>query len=243
MQDPNEDTEWNDVLRAKGILPPKEKGITEENVVQIIDDVIKNRLDQEDNKDSKPIEDMTLDELEEMEDDADERILLEYRQKRLAEMKFAQSRAVYGTVKEISAVDYVSEVNKAGKDVWVVLHLYKSGIPLCSLVNQYIIELARKFPATKFLKSVSTTCIPNYPDKNLPTIFVYYEDNLKGQIIGPYDMGGMNLTMDELEWKLSEIGAVKTELEENPWKQREIRDVMTISVRDNYRDAEDSDDD
>jgi hypothetical protein len=46
-----------------------------------------------------------------------------------------------------------------------------------------------------------------------------------------------------LEWKLSEIGAVKTELEENPWKQREIRDVMTISVRDNYRDAEDSDDD
>jgi hypothetical protein len=79
MQDPNEDTEWNDVLRAKGILPPKEKGITEENVVQIIDDVIKNRLDQEDNKDSKPIEDMTLDELEEMEDDADERILLEYR--------------------------------------------------------------------------------------------------------------------------------------------------------------------
>jgi hypothetical protein len=42
-------------------------------------------------------------------------------------MKFAQSRAVYGTVKEISAVDYVSEVNKAGKDVWVVLHLYKSG--------------------------------------------------------------------------------------------------------------------
>ena len=23
MQDPNADTEWNDVLRAKGILPPK----------------------------------------------------------------------------------------------------------------------------------------------------------------------------------------------------------------------------
>lgn len=23
MQDPNADTEWNDILRAKGILPPK----------------------------------------------------------------------------------------------------------------------------------------------------------------------------------------------------------------------------
>ena len=27
MQDPNEDTEWNDILRAKGILPPKEKKV------------------------------------------------------------------------------------------------------------------------------------------------------------------------------------------------------------------------
>lgn len=24
LQDPNEDTEWNDILRKKGILPPKE---------------------------------------------------------------------------------------------------------------------------------------------------------------------------------------------------------------------------
>lgn len=25
FQDPNEDTEWNDILRKKGILPPKEE--------------------------------------------------------------------------------------------------------------------------------------------------------------------------------------------------------------------------
>eukprot|EP00039_Didymoeca_costata_P003329 m.66879 g.66879 ORF g.66879 m.66879 type:complete len:65 (-) comp11844_c0_seq2:28-222(-) len=25
MQDPNEDTEWNDILRQKGIIPEKEK--------------------------------------------------------------------------------------------------------------------------------------------------------------------------------------------------------------------------
>ena len=31
MQDPNEDTEWNDVLRAKGILPPKEKKVNRED--------------------------------------------------------------------------------------------------------------------------------------------------------------------------------------------------------------------
>ena len=44
-------------------------------------------------------------------------------------MKAMQLKAKYGEVKEISAVDYVDEVNKAGDDVWVVLHLYQQGYP------------------------------------------------------------------------------------------------------------------
>ena len=69
-------------------------------------------------------------------------------------------------------------------------------IPLCALISQHITSLASKFPATKFLKSVSTSCIPNYPDKNLPTIFVYFEGDMKGQIVGPFEFGGMNLTKE-----------------------------------------------
>ena len=53
-----------------------------------------------------------------------------YRQKRMAEIMAAQQKALFGTVREISAIDYVDEVNKAGDGVWVVLHLYKSGYPL-----------------------------------------------------------------------------------------------------------------
>jgi hypothetical protein len=44
MQDPNEDTEWNDVLRAKGILPPKEKkDITEEDIVNMLEQTIQQK--------------------------------------------------------------------------------------------------------------------------------------------------------------------------------------------------------
>ena len=47
----------------------------------------------------------------------------------------------------------------------------------------------------------------------------------------------------ELEWKLSEIGAVKTDLESDPRKKKErVKDVMTMSVRGQYRDPDDSDD-
>ena len=45
MQNPNEDTEWNDVLRAKGILPPKPKEaeINEDDLVQMLEDTIKQK--------------------------------------------------------------------------------------------------------------------------------------------------------------------------------------------------------
>ena len=42
MQNPNEDTEWNDVLRAKGIIPekPKEKEISEDDVIAMMEKTI-----------------------------------------------------------------------------------------------------------------------------------------------------------------------------------------------------------
>ena len=46
MQDPNEDTEWNDVLRAKGIIPekPKEKkDITEDDIVQMLEATVQKK--------------------------------------------------------------------------------------------------------------------------------------------------------------------------------------------------------
>ncbi|TRZ02335.1 hypothetical protein DNTS_018994 [Danionella cerebrum] len=222
FQDPNADTEWNDILRKKGILPPKEKEPEEDEEDQI----------HQQQSVVKSYETMTLEELEENEDEfseEDEAAMESYRQKRLAEWKAQQMKCVFGEVNEISGQDYVQEVNKAGEGIWVVLHLYKPGIPLCTLINQHLCLLARKFPQTKFLKSISTTCIPNYPDRNLPTLFIYHEGEMRGQFIGPLVFGGMNLTCDELEWRLSETGAFKTDLEENPRKQ--IQDQMMSSIR------------
>lgn len=71
-----------------------------------------------------------------------------------------------------------------------------SRIPLCSLINQHLSGLARKFPDVKFVKAISTTCIPNYPDRNLPTVFVYLDGDIKAQFIGPLVFSGMNLTRD-----------------------------------------------
>ena len=76
--------------------------------------------------------------------------------------------------------------------------------------------MAEKHPATKFVQSAAHNCIPNYPDKNLPTIFIYHEDDLKTQFIGPNIFGGERMTGDDVEWGLSRCGAVQTKLESDP---------------------------
>ena len=52
MQDQNEDTEWNDILRAKGIIPekPKENEITEDEIMAIMDKAIKDKSGGKPNK-------------------------------------------------------------------------------------------------------------------------------------------------------------------------------------------------
>jgi len=233
MQNPNEDTEWNDVLRAKGILPPKPKEaeINEDDLVQMLEDTIKQKCKRLLNTISflvKDMADMDLDELDELEDEEEERILLQMRNQRIAEMKALQAKSQFGTVREITAVDYVQEVNKAGDDIFVVLHLYRQGVPLCSLINEYMNRLAPRFPCTKFIKAISTTCIPNYPDKNLPTIFVYHEGAMKSQIIGPEQMRGMNLTEKEFEFMLGKSGAIETDVKEDP--KPKVKDFMMSSL-------------
>ncbi|ERL90690.1 hypothetical protein D910_08037 [Dendroctonus ponderosae] len=235
MQNPNEDTEWNDILRAKGIIPPKEKEILEEQIVSMLEETIEKKT-----QDGKKIEDLDLDELDELEDSEDEAVLLEYRQKRIAEMKALMEKSKFGYVGEISAQDYVNEVNRAGEGIWVVLHLYKQGIPLCALINEHMRNLAPRFPTVKFLKSISTTCIPNYPDRNLPTLFVYFEGDLKSKVVGPVEFRGPNLTLNgkllrrlqhehnsgflEFEYLLGKAGAIETSIKEDP--RPRIRDKM-----------------
>lgn len=81
MQNPNEDTEWNDALRRHGILPQKEGEVTEDQLINMVEETVQRKT--AGIKVVKPYEDMTLDELEELEDEEDERVLLQYRYENL----------------------------------------------------------------------------------------------------------------------------------------------------------------
>ncbi|KAK4818394.1 hypothetical protein QYF61_012315 [Mycteria americana] len=101
--------------------------------------------------------------------------------------------------------------------------------PMCLLVNEHLSLLARKFPEVKFLKATVNSCIQNYYDRYLPTILVYKTGEIKGRFIGVAECGGIYLKVEELEWKLAEVGAIETDLEENP--KKDITSMVALSVQ------------
>ncbi|GMQ09990.1 hypothetical protein CsSME_00053178 [Camellia sinensis var. sinensis] len=109
--------------------------------------------------------------------------------KRLGELRQAAKVQRYGSVVPISGSDFVREVSQAPPDVWVVVILYKDGYPECGLLLQCLEQLATKYPATKFVKIISTDCILNYPDCNLPTLLVYNNSAVKANYVGLHNFG------------------------------------------------------
>ncbi|KAI8032393.1 hypothetical protein LOK49_LG01G01040 [Camellia lanceoleosa] len=89
------------------------------------------------------------------------------RKKRLGELRQAAKVQRYGSMVPISGSDFVREVSQAPPDVW----------------------LATKYPTTKFVKIISTDCIPNYPDCNLSTLLVYNNGAVKANYVGLHNFG------------------------------------------------------
>ncbi|KAJ2493736.1 phosducin [Coemansia sp. RSA 2050] len=198
--DPEEDTEWNDILRKHGILPQQIK-ITQND---IYDSAVAKAQEEE----SERLGKLDLDELAELEDEEDDQVLEQYRQQRLAEIKAKADKERFGELRYISEPDYKREVTEASKDSWIVVHLFRDSIPECKLMNKFLGELAQQYRATKFVKIISVECIHNYPDSNLPTLLVYGKGDMRGQLVRLDRFGGMRSKRKDIEGYLKGLGAV-----------------------------------
>lgn len=61
-------------------------------------------------------------------------------------------------------------------------------------MNRCLAELALQFKATKFVRIVSDQCIPNFPDQNVPAILIYGDGDIKANLVGAIQFGGMKMT-------------------------------------------------
>lgn len=60
-------------------------------------------------------------------------------------------------------------------------------------MGAHLATVAARNKSTKFVKIIGDQCIPNYPDRNLPTLLIYGDGDVKGQLVGAAQLGGLNM--------------------------------------------------
>jgi hypothetical protein len=110
-------------------------------------------------------------------------MLKKYREERLNQMKQAAFRNRFGDVVDIVKNDWIREVTEASQNCTVLVHLYEDSIVECAVMDEAMKLLAPKFKYLKFLRIKSTHAIENWPERNLPALFIYEGGNMKTQIV------------------------------------------------------------
>ncbi|KAI9889515.1 MAG: hypothetical protein M1814_005209 [Vezdaea aestivalis] len=202
VDDPNADTEWNDILRKHGVIPEKPPSPTpliEEALNEARRLAHENRLEGRD-----------LDELDELEDEEDEVFLEQYRKRRLAELSTIQKTSLFNQVFPLQKPDYANDVTEASKKAFVLVHLTSAiGSNIESrLLSELWRSAAQKFGDVKFCEIRADLCIEGYPERNCPTILVYRDTEIRKQVVTLKELGGEGTTMRELEKLLVSVGAV-----------------------------------
>eukprot|EP00930_Biecheleria_cincta_P038738 TRINITY_DN26617_c0_g1_i1.p1 TRINITY_DN26617_c0_g1~~TRINITY_DN26617_c0_g1_i1.p1 ORF type:complete len:257 (+),score=51.92 TRINITY_DN26617_c0_g1_i1:25-795(+) len=205
---PGDTTEWDDIQRKFGNFAPLKKETPQREIERALVEAAEQL---------EPLEGASLQELNAGEDDVDEDMLEKYRRQRMAELKAAQKAARFGELLQVTRTNFVREVTDASAGgQWVLVLLYVEASPQCHPIMKPWAEAARRFAAIKFMKGVASEVIPDFPDSCTPTVIVYKDTDCVKQIQGLEEWGGGRCSVDTVEWVLADIGAVETDLEEDP---------------------------
>ena len=208
----------NDILRKHGVIPEKPPSPT-----PMIQEALEEgrRLAHENRLVGKD-----LDELDELEDEEDEAFLEQYRQQRMAELTKLQKKSVHGTVYPLSKPEYHQEVTEASQKGPVFVNLTSSmGTNVESRkLSELWRQAAKEYGDIKFCEIRASQAIENYPDRNCPTILVYNKGDIVKQIVTLMTIGGVRITMRNIDDILVEVGAIPDSDMRVVKRRREVED-------------------
>ena len=96
--------------------------------------------------------------------------------------------SLYSTFVVVTAT--LLKVTDGSKGCIVLAHLYEDSIVECQVLDEAMQVVAAKFKYLKFVRIKSTHAIENWPERNLPTLFIYEEGNLRTQLVTLRSIGG-----------------------------------------------------
>lgn len=87
---------------------------------------------------------------------------------------------------------------RKGRGTGVVCFLHKDGLPASDHMRNLLNQLSPHQPLVIFVSIQGDQCIPNYPDKNIPTLLFYRAGECVGQQVG-LGRRGMATTAQDVE--------------------------------------------
>ncbi|GAA5948486.1 hypothetical protein JCM3765_004899 [Sporobolomyces pararoseus] len=190
--------------------------------------------------------------------DEDQVALEKYRQQRMRELQGSGERGlnslggekkVFGHLREIGVEQFLNAVEGETDDVAVILHLYEPDLIPCILLNSHLTALSRKYPHTKFLRSLASELdfMQQDPeDETLPTVLVYRGGELETTWIR-FDLemegGGLEArdAREQVEKILLQKGAIDGKAEDGIAASTNSFSKLRNSRRINNQDENDDD--
>jgi hypothetical protein len=92
----------------------------------------------------------------------------------------------------------------------ILIYLFAISLGACAQVDSLLSTLAKMHPTTKFVRTHATDCLPGYPKHNVPTLLVYANGDIRGQLVGPLQVlpFGSATAATELGNALRNLGAI-----------------------------------
>jgi hypothetical protein len=143
-------------------------------------------------------------------DDCDDEFMQSYNQRRLQELhefaeKEKQRTRKFGDVVVIDRTEWQHHVNDESNDVWVVVALlstYDSN--RTGMMKKALCELASLYVETKFVLISSHQAIANWPEENLPSVFIYRHGKMQHEWIRL----PIQITTEQLEDRLHGVSVI-----------------------------------
>jgi hypothetical protein len=147
------------------------------------------------------------DENDESDFDDNDEFLEEYKRKRLLELQESAGKKEkvhreFGDVILIDRTEWEHHVNNDSLHAWVVVALLSTyDSDRTAMMKKAIYELATIYSEVKFVQILSHQAIPNWPEENLPSLFIYRRGSLQHEMIRL----PVHITTEQLEDALNDL--------------------------------------
>jgi len=135
----------------------------------------------------------------------EEEFMKSYREKRISEMMMMQKEEKDEKeeknnnfqneyVMHVSREQWTKEVTLISHSNPVLVLLTKENSKACYPLERVMEDVAREYRTsrTKFRRAEARDIIPNYPERNVPTLILYRNGDVVENIVGIEQFGGMN---------------------------------------------------